>query len=291
MSVRYTTLPFRKDIHNVFTVDLEDWFNFEFGGFKAPIDSWSSLENRVESVTQKLLDILNESQTTATFFILGWIAERYPVLVQTIADAGHEIGCHTYCHHHIMNAGPEAFRDDLKKAKHALQDATGKDVKSFRAPSFSIDFSSEWAFEILAEEGFVYDSSIFPAKRLEGGSPDAPTQPHIIHTKSGDIYEMPITVLDVFGKKFTMFGGGYFRLLPVDLVSAAIHFQNKRHQFVNFYIHPHDMDPGQPRMDMSSFSRFRRYVGLGRTERKLAKLLTKHSFGSMQNLFEQYKQA
>jgi polysaccharide deacetylase family protein (PEP-CTERM system associated) len=268
---------------NCFTVDVEDWFHFEFGGFSVPFSSWREMEGRVHVGTERLLEILAEHDARATFFVLGWIAEKYPELIQKIAAAGHEVACHTYCHHLINQSDPDGFRSDLQKAKQLLEDASGTEVVGFRAPYFSIDESSQWAFQILAEEGFRYDSSIFPAKRLIGGCPTGETEAYTIETSAGEIREIPITVVDFLGKRFTMFGGGYFRLLPLWLVSAGIHKLNARGVPVNFYIHPHDLDPGQPRVKMGAFSRFRRYVGVAKTADKLDRLLSRHKFTSIKD--------
>jgi polysaccharide deacetylase family protein (PEP-CTERM system associated) len=278
MSLLRTTSGLQKETKNIFTVDLEDWFHFEFGGFSVPLDSWGQMESRVEAVTEQLLKVLDDHQTTATFFVLGWIAERYPKLVKNIVDLGHEVGCHTYCHHQINQIEPAVFRQDLKKAKAILEEASGQPVLGFRAPYFSINRTSEWAFEVLLEEGFLYDSSIFPAKRLIGGSPSSPNVPHIIHSKAGDLYEIPISTISMLGIRFSIFGGGYFRLLPVRLILSGIKRLNRDGIPVNFYIHPHDLDIGQPRVKMDSFSRFRRYVGVSRTTKKLDQLLGKASF-------------
>ncbi len=286
MSLEYKALSPSKPGKNIFTVDLEDWFHFEFGGFSVPMDSWNEMEGRIVSVTDQLLEVLNTHDANATFYILGWVAEKYPQVIRKIADLGHEIGCHTYCHHLVNQVAPEVFRADLRKAKTILEDASGQSVLNFRAPYFSIDHTSDWAFEVLCEEGFLYDSSIFPAKRMIGGSPSGLVFPHKVHTPSGEIYEMPISVIDVLGMRFTLFGGGYFRLLPFSLVSKAIHVVNKTGYPVNFYIHPHDLDAGQPRAEMGAFSKFRRYVGVEKTWGKLDCLLSQFHFSSMKQYFE-----
>ena len=233
--------------------------------------------------TDRLLEVLAAHDATATFFVLGWIAEKYPDLIAKVAAAGHEIACHTYCHHLINQSDPAGFRADLLKAKRLLEDASGQAVIGFRAPYFSIDESSEWAFEILAEEGFRYDSSIFPARRLIGGCPSGRTEAYTIQTPAGDLLEIPVTVVDFLGRRFTMFGGGYFRLLPLGLVSSGIRNLNARGISVNFYIHPHDLDPDQPRVKMGAFSRFRRYIGVSRTRQKLDRLLSRHKFRSIRD--------
>jgi polysaccharide deacetylase family protein (PEP-CTERM system associated) len=288
MALRQTVLPLFPEPQNVFTVDLEDWFHFEFGGFSVPFSSWGEMEGRVERGADQLLQLLDNHHSTATFFVLGWIAEKYPALIKKIADSGHEIGCHTYCHHLINKTEPASFRADLNKAKKILQDVSGQAIVGFRAPYFSIDQTSEWAFEILSEEGFLYDSSIFPAKRMIGGCPSGQTTPYLMHSNAGDLYEMPITVVEFLGKRFTMFGGGYFRLLPLCLVSAGIKRLNKKGIPVNFYIHPHDLDDGQPRAQMDPFSCFRRYVGLSKTGAKLNRMLAAHRFGTLEHYFRQF---
>lgn len=281
-----TVLPVRHSAQNVFTVDVEDWFHFEFGGFSVPFSSWGEMEGRVEIGTNRLLEILEKNNASATFFVLGWIAEKYPALIRKIAEAGHEIGCHTYCHHLINQSDPAGFREDLRKAKQILEEVSGRTVSGFRAPYFSIDHTSGWAFEILAEEGFRYDSSIFPARRMIGGCPSGQTVPYVIHSKAGDLCELPISTVSLFGQRFTMFGGGYFRLLPLPVVSAAIRKLNQAGTPVNFYIHPHDLDEGQPRV-VSGFSKFRRYVGIRRTAGKLDQLLSEHRFGTAEHFFSQ----
>jgi polysaccharide deacetylase family protein (PEP-CTERM system associated) len=287
MSPDRTVLPASRFAENIFTVDVEDWFHFEFGGFSVPVSSWGEMEGRVEIGTDRLLEILEKRNASATFFVLGWIAEKYPALIRKIAEAGHEIGCHTYCHHLINQSDPAGFREDLRKAKQILEAVSGRPVYGFRAPYFSIDHTSDWAFEILVEEGFRYDSSIFPAKRLIGGCPSGQTTPYIIHSRAGDLYELPISTVSLLGGRFTMFGGGYFRLLPLPVVSAAIRKLNQAGTVVNFYIHPHDLDAGQPRV-VSGFSKFRRYVGIGQTAGKLDQLLSEHRFGTAEHFLSQY---
>jgi len=287
MSFDYTLLKNEPAVKNIFTVDLEDWFNFEHDDLPTSPKEWGQMESRVEAVTGDLLALLERHNTSATFFVLGWIAEQHPQLLRRIADAGHELGCHTYGHHRVNQAGADFFREDLRKTKQLVEKAAGRPPRSFRAPFFSVDESSDWVFEILAQEGFLYDSSIFPALRLDGGCPTAPAHPHVIHTDSGELCELPITVMDLFGKRFTLFGGGYFRLTPGWLVFAAICRLNRRNIPVNFYIHPHDMDEGQPRMKMGAFSTFRRYVGLSRTVRKLDAMLSRFSFCSVEQYFSE----
>jgi polysaccharide deacetylase family protein (PEP-CTERM system associated) len=258
---------------NVFTIDLEEWFNFEFGGFGAPRSEWGGLESRVVPVTEQLLDILEETNTRATFFVLGWVAERQPRLIRRIAEAGHEIGSHSYAHREIRTLDAASFAQDLRRAKATIENASGQVVQSFRAPMFSLTPDMGWAFDVLAEEGIRFDSSLFPGRRLGGGAHQAPLAPHVIDTASGELLEFPISMANVGGVRIPMFGGGYFRLFPARVVITAAKLIGARSRPVMFYVHPHDLDPGQPRVVEGWLPSFRRYYGLDRTARKLHRLL------------------
>ena len=270
---------------NVFSVDLEEWFNFEFGGFRAPFESWGQLESRLRASAEELLALLADSGTKATFFALGWVAERHPALLRQIADAGHEVGSHSYAHRMVSELDRQSFAADLRRARGALEDVTGQPVQSFRAPMFSIRDDMGWAFETLAAEGIRYDSSLFPARRLDGGAPGAKRRPHRIDTSAGSLLEYPITLGEFGGVRLPVFGGGYFRLAPVRLVIAAARALNRRGIPVMFYIHPHDLDPGQPRPVRGALSRFRRYYGLSHTARKLRALLGEVRFTRLDHAF------
>lgn len=263
---------------NVFTVDVEDWFNFEFGGFSAPMDTWSSLPSRVELGVDRLLGLLSDAGAVGTFFVLGWVGERHPGLVRRIAQAGHEIGCHSYAHQAVHGMSPAAFAEDLRRARGLLQDVSGAEVASFRAPMFSITQDMGWAFEALVRAGFRYDSSLFPGRRLDGGAVGADPRPHVISTPAGELAEFPISLLSLGKRRIPLFGGGYFRLAPLPMVLLGARLLARQGQPVMFYIHPHDLDADQPRVVKGRLGQFRRYHGIEGAPAKLAGLLREVPF-------------
>jgi polysaccharide deacetylase family protein (PEP-CTERM system associated) len=268
---------------NAFTVDVEDYF--QVSGFEGSIDrnSWSKFESRVVPSTRRLLELLLKSNVRGTFFVLGWIADRYPTLVQEIDKCGHEIGSHSYWHSLVYEQTPAEFREDLKRSRNAIEDITGKPVVAYRAPSFSITQRSKWSLEILVEQGFTMDSSIFPIHHDRYGIPNAQRGPHILSTPSGEIWEFPPTVTRLSGMNIPVGGGGYFRLFPVAWTSYWLRRVQVIEQVpVMFYVHPWEIDADQPRLRAGGLiARFRHYVNLARTENKLNRLLSEISFGSM----------
>lgn len=255
-----------------FTVDVEDYFHV--GAFTSVIrrEDWSGFECRVEENTRKALAIASETGTKGTFFVLGWVAERYPSLVQEIASAGHEIGCHSQNHQLVYELGPERFRADLVESRDILQDITGQPVRLYRAPSFSITNESLWALEILIEEGFTTDSSIYPIHHDRYGIPTARPEPHIIHTPSGTITEYPGMVCE-WGARIPVGGGGYLRLFPWWLTKRMLKSVREQQRPLNVYIHPWEFDPRQPRIQCSWKSRFRHYQNLSTTSAKMRSML------------------
>ncbi|MCC6493244.1 MAG: DUF3473 domain-containing protein [Pirellulales bacterium] len=271
-------------IVNALTVDVEDYF--QVSGFERRVsrDEWSAYHSRVVPNTERMLAIFAEKGAKATFFVLGWVAERFPALVRSIADAGHEVGCHSYWHRLIYEQSPAAFRADLRQSQQAIASALGRRATAYRAPSFSITRRSWWALEILAEEGFTVDSSIFPVHHDRYGIPDAPRVPHAIETPAGRIWEYPATVAPVGRVNVPVSGGGYFRLAPYRMTRALLRRVNLREQrpFM-FYLHPWEIDADQPRLSAGNWrSRFRHYVNLSRTEAKLGRLLDDFRWGSME---------
>ncbi len=261
-------------ILNAFTVDVEDYFHVQAFADRIHPDSWDHYECRVVANTHKVLRILDEHQVLGTFFILGWVADRFPSLVRDIAKGGHEIGCHCYWHRLIYETTPEQFRTDLRQATEAIGSITGDAVTSFRAPCFSITEESLWALDILVEEGYRFDSSIFPVHHDNYGIPDAERFPHIITRSGGELYEFPPSVFRIGKYNLPVGGGGYFRLYPIRLSLYCLQAINKRYgQPFMFYIHPWELDPDQPRQPASWKSRFRHYQNLATTERKLHRLL------------------
>ena len=271
---------------NCLTVDVEDYFQVSAFADRICRSDWGRFVSRVESNTDRLLSIFDRAQVQGTFFVLGWIAERYPALVRRIARAGHEIASHGYWHQLVYDLSPEEFANDILASKDAIYNACGVTVTAYRAPSFSIVPTSRWAFQILKELGFTVDSSVFPiAGHDRYGDPDSPKAIHLVETKYGAITEFPPTTGEInFGLKCLPLpiGGGYFRLLPLSLTQLAINQVRATTGPAMFYIHPWEVDPGQPKIDRVSLkTRFRHYVGLNRTESKLKKLLQSNSFGPL----------
>ncbi|QEG42473.1 XrtA system polysaccharide deacetylase [Roseimaritima ulvae] len=269
-------------ITHALTVDVEDYFQVSAFEHRVSRSSWENRECRVEANTDKLLALFDRCDVRGTFFILGWVASHYPQLVQRIAAAGHEIASHGYWHRLVYDLTPEQFADDIQKSKAAIFDACQIEPTAYRAPSFSIVERSLWALDILSEQGFTTDSSIFPIRGHDRyGMPNAKQEIHTLPTASDRIQEFPPTLETVAGIKVPI-GGGYFRLLPASVTSAAIRKIEAQNRPAMFYIHPWEVDPQQPRITgVGSKNRFRHYVGLKRTEAKLEKLISSHRFGTM----------
>jgi polysaccharide deacetylase family protein (PEP-CTERM system associated) len=273
-------------ILNAFTVDVEDYYHVSAFEKHVCRDQWDQWESRVEANTQRLLDLLHKHDVRGTFFVLGWVAQRYPGLVREIYACGHEIGSHSYWHRLIYEHSPSDFRDDLCRSRDVLEDTIGARVTAFRAPSFSITARSLWALEILVEEGFSVDSSIFPIRHDRYGIPDAQRRLHRVATPAGELWEFPASVARIAfplagGMNLPVSGGGYFRLFPLFWTRFYLSRINRQEQqpFV-FYVHPWEIDPDQPRIPAPSrISRFRHYVGLKQSEGKLDRLLAKFRFG------------
>ncbi len=268
---------------NAFSVDVEDYYHVSAFERHVARDRWGERESRVVGNTQRLLAILARAGVQATFFVLGWVADRFPHLVREIRSCGHEVGSHGFWHRLVYDLSPHEFRNDLRQSRDVLEDVLGEPVTSFRAPSFSITKRSMWALEILVEEGFRIDSSIFPVRHDRYGIPDAPTHPHPIRTPAGTLWEFPLAVVPVARFNVPVGGGGYFRMYPLGLTLRWLRRVNlsERRPFV-FYVHPWEIDPDQPRLRAGSwFSRFRHYVNLSRTEQKLDRLLSEFRFAPL----------
>lgn len=276
---------------NALTIDVEDYFQVTAFERHVRRDQWDNCELRVAKNTQRILEMLDEYGVKATFFVLGWVAEREPALVNTIAAHGHEIACHGYGHELIYRIGPERFREDVRKSKALLEDICGERVLGYRAPSYSITKKSLWALDILIEEGFSYDSSIFPVYHDNYGIPDADRFPHEIKRVSGTIREFPLTTLpiNIFGKEYRLpiAGGGYLRLFPSRLLQKGIKRINEREKKpAVLYFHPWEIDPGQPRISAGLKSRFRHYLNLHKTEEKLKHLFGTTKFAPMRKVLD-----
>jgi polysaccharide deacetylase family protein (PEP-CTERM system associated) len=274
---------------NAMTVDVEDYFHVQaFAGVVGRTD-WERYPSRVERNTLRLLEIFACRQVRGTFFVLGWVAERFPGLVQAILKAGHRIGCHGYAHRLIYEGDEVDFRDDVRRAKQTIENITGIRVISFRAPSYSITAETLWAFEILGEEGFEFDSSIFPVIHDNYGIPDAPRFPYTKLLKCGrKISEFPPSTFRLFGSNVPVAGGGYLRFFPYSLTAWAIHHLNEtERQPAMVYLHPWEIDPDQPRISGPWLSRFRHYKNLDSTETKCQKLLDEFSWAPMEEVLSQ----
>jgi polysaccharide deacetylase family protein (PEP-CTERM system associated) len=268
---------------NAFTVDVEDYFQVE--GFANAIDrsSWDGFRTRVAESNSLLLEMLARHEVRATFFVLGWVARKHPEIVRQIVASGHEVASHGMSHRLIYSQTPEEFRRETRDAKALLEDQCQRPVVGYRAATYSITSRSLWALDILCEEGFKYDSSIFPMRHDRYGIPDAEPTPNILTTPGGGrLVEFPISVLRYCGAKVPVAGGGYFRLFPYRFTRWALRKLNMQHQEFVFYIHPWEVDPEQPRVTAASAgSRFRHYLNLDRCAERLGRLLGDFEFDTM----------
>ena len=283
-------------IINAFTVDVEDYYHVSAFADQISNTNWDQYESRVERNTHRILDLLDRQNIRGTFFILGWVAEQYPELVREIDLRGHEIGTHSYWHRLVYDQTPDEFREDLVRSIEVLNSITGKPITLYRAPSFSITRRSQWALQILAEEGIQLDSSIFPIVHDRYGIPDAEPLPHRVQIPDSDldIGEFPPSVYRKWRVNWPISGGGYFRLYPYRWSLRLLQSVNEEQQApFMFYIHPWEVDPEQPRIKAKLKSRFRHYQNLKTTEHKLEKLLSDFRFGTLTeswNSFFQGKQ-
>jgi polysaccharide deacetylase family protein (PEP-CTERM system associated) len=273
-------------IVNAFTVDVEDYFQVSALAPVIARDSWSDREYRVEANTDRVLAALADHRVHGTFFVLGWIAEKSPALVRRIAAAGHEIASHGYSHELIYSQSPSEFRTETAISKNRLEDIIGSRVTGYRAASFSITERSLWALDVLIDLGFEYDSSVFPIRHDRYGIPGASRDPGLITAPSGrTLVEFPMAAADYFGMQVPVSGGGYFRILPYWLTRAGLgRINGKRGQPFVFYMHPWEVDPGQPRFDAGFVSSFRHYTNLDKCEARLRRLLEDFRFAPMRSV-------
>jgi polysaccharide deacetylase family protein (PEP-CTERM system associated) len=270
------------DVVNAMTVDVEDYFHVSIFDGLIPKSQWESLPSRVEANTERLLKIFSDVQVKATFFVLGWVAERHIGLVKRIADAGHEIASHSYAHRLVYDMTPAAFREDIRRSKAVLESAGATRVRGYRAPSYSITPRSLWALDALIEEGFEYDASIFPIHHDRYGIPLSPRKPYQLDRQSGSILEAPGSTVRWGALNMPVAGGGYFRILPYAWTKWGIDRINRlENRPAIFYLHPWEVDPDQPRLSAGALSRFRHYRNLDQTESRLRRLLADFSFGPM----------
>ncbi|HEY6353015.1 MAG TPA: XrtA system polysaccharide deacetylase [Burkholderiaceae bacterium] len=274
----------RGAITNAFTVDVEDYF--QVSALAPLIDraTWDTRPCRVERNVGRLLELLARNGAHATFFTLGWIAMRYPHLIREIVAGGHELASHGFGHLRASDQSATEFRQDVRRAKHLLEDIAAQPVRGYRAPSFSIGYTNPWAFDVLVEEGYRYSSSVYPIAHDHYGMPDAPRFAYQARPK---LLEIPITTTRLFGRNLPAGGGGYFRLAPYRVSQWAVKRVNRidRRPAI-FYMHPWEIDPDQPRVPGTSMkTRFRHYINLGRTEPRLSRLLQDFRWGRMDDVF------
>ncbi len=264
------------------TIDVEDYFHVSVFDGVLPRTAWDSMESRVVANTERLLDLFDEHAVRGTFFVLGWVAERFPDLVRSIAARGHELASHGYAHRLVYEQTPDVFRDDVRRAKALIEDISGRRVKGYRAPSFSVTERSLWALDVLLEEGHRYDASIFPIRHDRYGIPDAPRWPHPMARAGGELFEVPGSTVRLGGTNVPVAGGGYFRILPYAWTRWGIARLNQvEGQPAIFYLHPWEIDPQQPRLRASALGRFRHYRNLHQTESRLRALMGDFAFGPL----------
>lgn len=272
---------------HILTIDVEDWFHIVDIPELENRDKWNTWPSIVESKTDLILSILDDYQAKATFFVLGWIAEKYPSISKKIVSGGHEIASHSYWHRRVYLLSKEEFREDTKRSVDVLEQQTGQKVIGYRAPTFSIVPGTEWAFEILAELGIEYDASLFPMKRGHGGYP-CPERVHRIQTNSGSLTEIPMT-LGRFGPvKYPFTGGGYLRAVPFWFLKKNFKEFEKNQSHAIVYLHPRDFAPNQPRVKMPVHRTFKSYTGLASTEKKFRFLLDEFTFSTCKALKESF---
>lgn len=266
-------------ITNAMTVDVEDYFHVSAFANAISRLEWDNIPLRVEQNTNCLLQLFSDSRIKATFFVLGWVAERVPELIRNIAAEGHEVACHGYSHELVYNQSEEIFRQETLRSKFLLEDITQAPVFGYRAASYSITSRSLWAIDILCEAGFTYDSSIFPVHHDRYGMPGSPEYPYRLTSPGGQVLtEFPLSTVSILGYRLPVAGGGYFRLYPYSLTKAGLSRINRRKKPFIFYMHPWEIDPDQPRIDAGRLSAFRHYNNLDKFEPRLQRLMKDFRF-------------
>lgn len=272
-------------IKNAITIDVEDWFQVSLFRNHVRREEWDQMPSTVVKNTCRILDLFAKKNVKATFFTLGWVAERFPEIVVAIQDCGHEIASHGYGHQIIYELSREEFFRDVQKSLHILESITGVPVRGYRAPSYSITRSSMWAWEVLAQLGITMDSSIFPVKHDLYGIPDAPRFPFEIRLASGPrLIEFPLSTVKMLGKNVPMAGGGYLRLYPYWFIRNSVRRINAEGKPAIIYLHPWEVDPELPRLNLGTFKTMRHYGNLALTTERLSRLLDEFAFGTMQEV-------
>jgi polysaccharide deacetylase family protein (PEP-CTERM system associated) len=279
--------PADERVVNAMSVDVEDYFHVSAFEGVVPRSAWDSMESRVCGNTERLLDIFDEFGVRGTFFVLGWVAERHPGLVRAIANGGHEVASHGYLHRLVYDQTRAAFREDVRRAKGVIEEASGRWIAGYRAPSYSITPRSLWALDILIEEGHQYDASIFPIRHDRYGIPTSPRHPYCVQRESGTLVEVPGSAVRLGPLNLPVAGGGYFRILPYAWTRWGISRLNRRERRpAVFYLHPWEIDPEQPRLPAGRLGRFRHYRNLHETEKRLRALIGEFRFAPLQSLLD-----
>ncbi len=275
---------------NILTVDVEEWFHPEALQHLFPREKWDEQPARVEPLVERLLQVFAEHGARATFFVLGWVAQKHPQLVRRIVEQGHEVASHSFSHRMVTKMTPEEFEKDLKQSVKVLHDITGQAVLGFRAPTFSITKESFWAYRVLVNEGFEYDSSIYPIWHDRYGVPDAPRSAYWVEVENGRrILEFPMPTLRFGSKNFPFGGGGYLRIFPLLFTRRAIKKFNAEGQPAIVYMHPWEFDVDQPRVRLGKLQSIRHYANIGRNENKLRRLLKEFEWMSFKEYLLQVK--
>jgi polysaccharide deacetylase family protein (PEP-CTERM system associated) len=265
----------------IFTIDIEDWYHILDSPVTPSLKAWGEMESRLERNLNVLLDLLALYGQRATFFWLGWVAEQHKNLLLRCVNEGHEIGSHGYAHLLACKVGASLFAKDIQRAKFLLEDLTSQPVRGFRAPGFGITDQTRWAFSEIRKAGYEYDSSVFPANRAHGGMPCEGLEKHTIVTDCGSLVEVPMTVLEIFGKRICLFSGGYLRLAPLPLIRWGANRIEQKNRTLVVLVHPREIDPEQPRLDLGPVRCFKTYVNLHTTLRKIRYLLDRYDWHTM----------
>lgn len=263
------------------TVDVEEYFQVSLFAKHAPLASWDSFPRRAADSVRRLLALFETKNARATFFVVGWLAERERALLREIVSAGHEVASHGWAHRELFSMDAASFRSDLRRAQTVIEDATGVAVAGFRAPSWSIVPRTAWALDVLAEEGYRWDSSIFPIRHDRYGWPGRPREPHVLSLAAGNLVEVPPATARFFGMSVPVAGGGYLRHFPFALLRAGINRLAREGIPATVYLHPWEIDPGQPRLEVPWLTRIRHYRNLDKVEDRLGRLLDAFRFTSV----------
>ena len=275
-------------LHSCLTIDVEDWFHILDSPVVPGIERWPFLESRIERNLEELLAVLDSFSVKVTFFWLGWLAERHKDLVCMCRDAGHEIASHGYAHVLAYEVGPGIFKQDITLAKDILENIIGDQGRGFRAAGFGITEKAPWAFDVIKESGYQYDSSVFPASRGHGGIADAPLIPYFIETQNGHLLEIPMSIVEIFGRRMSLFGGGYLRLANKLMIKWGINKLQSAGRPLIVYLHPREIDPAQPHLPLSIPRQFKCYVNLNTTLPKLKWLCKNYTLFTMLEMVENY---